>query len=195
MNYLLKNEDVIGLPTDTVYGLGCLAQSSIGIDKIYKIKGRSLSKPISICVSDIDKIGLYGDISHLDSHMINELFPGKITIVVKRQSILNPKLNPNSNLVGIRIPNCDLVRNISRINGAIALTSANISGESSSTSVDQFESLLSKLTYVIDTGSLESNLGSTVVDLSNKGYYNILRKGDDYNIFIECLEKYGLKSL
>ena len=193
MDQPIQNDDLVGLPTDTVYGIGCLAQSTEGVKKIYELKGRSQSKPISICVGDLDQISEFGETWHLPTSLLETLFPGKITIVVKRKPILNPELNPGSDKVGIRIPDSNLIRGLARNCGAIALTSANISGQPSSTRVEQFEQFLSSLVYVVDVGELQSNKGSTVVDLSQVGKFRVLRDGDECDRYVECLTSYGIE--
>ena len=86
-------------------------------------------------------------------------------------------MNPNTDLIGIRIPDSLFVREISNEMGAIALTSANISNEQSTLCVSEFSNIHSSLSAIFDGGRLNVRSGSTVVDLSIKGKYKIIREG------------------
>jgi len=79
-----------------------------------------------------------------------------------------------------------------RLQEPIALTSANISNEPSSICIDEFKPLWSQVDLVIDGGLLASNdrRGSTIVDLSDKGYYHIQRQGIDYERIIQYLQEH-----
>lgn len=99
-----------------------------------------------------------------------------------------------SGKVGIRIPNHDFIRTVVKSLGCpIALTSANISNEPSAVQIGEFKSLWDKLTCVVDDGCLSSNRsGSTVVDLSEVGFYKIIRPGMAHDNTCKLLGKYGL---
>lgn len=99
-----------------------------------------------------------------------------------------------SDKVGIRIPNHDFVRTVVKSLGCpIALTSANISNEPSAVQIGEFKSLWNKLSCVVDGGCLSSNRsGSTVVDLSEPGFYKIIRSGMAHENTCKLLRKYRL---
>lgn len=94
-------------------------------------------------------------------------------------SILEKSLNPGLNSVGVRVPDYDFIRIIARgLGSALALTSANLSGQPSSVCIKDFENLWEHCAYVYDGGELPSGrAGSTVVDLTSLGKYKILRPG------------------
>ena len=146
----LAQDRVVAVPTDTIYGFAALAQSDVGIDRLYRIKQRDYSKPIAICVSEVDDIYRwevhssnkwrstaktdfyrYGKVT-VPKPLLSSLLPGPVTVVFERTELLNPLLNPNTHLIGIRVPNFPFVRDIARrLNQAIALTSANVTAEKS----------------------------------------------------------------
>lgn len=179
---LLRNH-VIALPTDTVYGLACNANSEEAIQRLYKIKGRNEEKPVAICVADLDDFYHWGDGSHLARELLSQLLPGPVTIVVNRSVHLNnPFLNCGIRKIGIRIPDFNFIRDLSRsFRQPIALTSANRSSQKSTLHVDEFKELWAELGIVIDGGQLglqeSQRSASTVVDLSEPGYYSIIREG------------------
>lgn len=179
----LQRQQVIALPTDTVYGLACSANSEQAIQRLYEIKGRNEEKPVAICVADLEDVYHWGDADHLPREMLSQLLPGPVTIVVNRSEYLNnPFLNHGIRKIGIRIPNFDFIRSLSRMfKQPIALTSANRSSEKSTLHVDEFKSLWPELGIVIDGGQLGLTEGqrsaSTVIDLSAPGVYHIIREG------------------
>lgn len=93
--------------------------------------------------------------------------------------MLEKSLNPGLDTVGVRVPNYEFIRAIARgSKSALALTSANRSGQPSSVSTNDFEDLWQHCAYVYDGGVLPSGrAGSTVVDLVKPGIYKILRPG------------------
>lgn len=102
-----------------------------------------------------------------------------IYLCLGENSILEGSLNPGLDSIGVRVPDLDFIRSIARGAGsALALTSANLSGQPSSVSVKDFESLWPHCSYVFDGGVLPSGrAGSTIVDLMTPGVYKILRDG------------------
>ncbi|XP_067674132.1 threonylcarbamoyl-AMP synthase-like isoform X1 [Haliotis asinina] len=182
---------VVAVPTDTIYGVAGLAQNSNAVTEIYNIKQRNLEKPIAISVGDIQDIYRWSKVTVSDE-VLQDLLPGPVTVVMQRTKELNPELNPNTELVGVRIPDHDFIRALCRTcDGPIALTSANSSGSQSTLSVEEFQSLWPRLDLIFDGGRLgdteESRLGSTVVDLSVEGKFRIIREGSAYQATVDLL--------
>lgn len=100
-------------------------------------------------------------------------------IFTGESSVLERSLNPGFDSIGVRVPDCNFIRVIARGSGtALALTSANLSGQSSSVCIKDFEDLWGHCAYVYDGGLLPSGrAGSTVVDLTAPNKYKILRPG------------------
>ena len=189
---------VIAVPTDTIYGLAAAAQNSQAIRHLYEIKGRDPSKPIAICVDNIDSIALWGKVDALPSGLLESLLPGPVTVVVKRTSLLNPLLNPEISSVGIRIPDHEFIQCLcKKINMPLALTSANLSNEPSALSPEEFKNIWSCLSAVFHNGKIGDTpvlrAGSTIVDLSISGRYRILRTGSALIDTCTVLKNFGLK--
>lgn len=197
----LSQQRVIALPTDTVYGLACSANSEQAIQRLYEIKGRNEEKPVAICVGDIEDFYHWGDGGHLPKEMLSQLLPGPVTIVVNRSQYLNnPFLNNGIRKIGIRIPDFDFIRNLSRsFKEPIALTSANRSSEKSTLRVDEFKALWPQLGVVIDGGQLglteSQRSASTVIDLSEVGFYNIIREGVAATHTKQVVECFNIKPI
>lgn len=192
----LKKGNIISVPTDTIYGIAGLAQDSNAINKIYNIKRRDLSKPIAISVADVQDIFRWSKVT-VPKSLLDKLLPGAVTVVFERSDELNADLNPGTSLVGIRVPDHRLIREISRgCEGPIALTSANISAAQSTISVEEFKELWPMLDLIIDDGivgdTFQSRQGSTVVDLSKQDHYKIIRDGSALKSTVQTLETFGL---
>ncbi|XP_064408352.1 yrdC domain-containing protein, mitochondrial isoform X2 [Latimeria chalumnae] len=89
----LQQGSVIGVPTDTIYGIACLAQNSEAIRRIYEIKGRNGNKPLAICVGNVEDIYRYCTVTVPDP-LLHDLLPGPVTLVFERSGTLNKDLNP-----------------------------------------------------------------------------------------------------
>lgn len=196
----LKNGHVIAVPTDTIYGLACSANCPEAIKKLYTIKGRDSAKPVAICVTYIEDLRKWGEASHLSDQLLNSLLPGPVTVVLEKTKLLdNPFLNPSTTKIGIRIPKHRFMNETTKVfDMPVALTSANFSNEPSTLSVKEFEHLYPHLGAVFDGGVLSKGLdqnrtGSTVVDLSMNGYYDVIRRGISYESIVNILESHGLK--
>lgn len=203
----LMNGEVIAVPTDTIYGIGCLVQDPAALGKLYAIKGRHPEKPVSICVGEIDDVYRWADV-RIPRELLESLLPGPVTLFFRRQKVLNPDFNPGVPLVGVRIPDHAFIRNICReVRGApVALTSANISNTQSCLAVSEFlHDLVPRgLTVAFDGGRLcrsaedeeRCRLGSTIVDLSHGGNsFSIARPGSALENTVNILKSFGLKEL
>uniref|UniRef100_A0A8C5UAJ5 Threonylcarbamoyl-AMP synthase n=1 Tax=Malurus cyaneus samueli TaxID=2593467 RepID=A0A8C5UAJ5_9PASS len=194
----LQAGGLVAVPTDTVYGVACLAQDSAAVRSIYSLKGRNGSKPLAICLGDVERLYRYCHVNVPDE-LLRDLLPGPVTLVLRRSEELNKDLNPFTSLVGVRIPNHPFMRDLARAcSGPLALTSANISSQGSTLTVLEFQELWPQLSLIIDGGPIgdiqspECRLGSTVVDLSVSGKFSIIRPGCALTPTVEILKKYGL---
>lgn len=196
---LLQQGKVIAVPTDTVYGLACLAADSHAIQRLYEIKQRDERKPLAICLSNVKEVGIWGIIDNIPAGMLKDLLPGPYTICLRRTPALNKNLNPGIDTVGIRVPNDKFIRSVAQIVGPLALTSANVSNELSSLHPNEFRALWPELDGVFHSSTNSKKqtdarrIGSTVVDVSKLGCYSIMRRGISAHVIIRILEKYRLK--
>ncbi|XP_078423051.1 threonylcarbamoyl-AMP synthase [Cetorhinus maximus] len=189
---------VVAVPTDTIYGITCLAQNSEAIRRIYEIKGRNEDKPLAICVGNVEDIYKYCNVTVSDQ-VLRDLLPGPVTLVFQRSDELNKDLNPFTDLVGVRIPKHPFIQKLAQMCGEpLALTSANLSSQSSTLTSEEFRDLWPLLGLVVDGGPIgnmnpECRLGSTVVNLGTPGKYSIIRPGCAFDATVEILQdKHGL---
>jgi len=198
---LLQQGKIIAIPTDTVYGLAGLASNYNAIQQMYKIKKRDENKPLAICLSNVNEINTWGITNEIPRNLLENLLPGPFTICLRRTIALNPALNPGIETIGIRVPKSKFVRSVAKLAGPLALTSANVSGQPSSFHPDEFSELWPDLDGIFYQSRNTVNelddyrIGSTVIDLSQTGYYKIVRRGINSNVILEKLKKSGLKNI
>tara|TARA_Y100001968_G_C19415308_1_gene748673 strand:+ start:1336 stop:1914 length:579 start_codon:yes stop_codon:yes gene_type:complete len=174
-NALLDGRPII-YPTDTLYSFGALARDSKAIDIINKIKKRE--SPLSIVLSHIEQINHYGFIKEQYDTMIQDLLPGKYTILLKaKKHGLSKLIQNDSELIGIRIPDHDFtIQLVKQLSEPIITTSVNIHGEKPLINLDDIEKVYPEIKIFYDKEILDSK-GSTILDLSRDSIH-IVRKGD-----------------
>lgn len=198
---MLRQGKVIALPTDTVYGLACLATDTCAIQRLYEIKRRDEGKPLAICLSNVKEVGTWGILDDIPANMLEQLLPGPYTICLRRTPALNRALNPGIDTVGIRVPDNKFIRSVAQIAGPLALTSANVSSEPSSLNPYEFRALWSEVDGIFhDSNNCRKQIdqrrvGSTVVDISKPGCFTVVRHGINANLIIGKLRKYKLKNI
>lgn len=196
---ILKAGGVIAVPTDTIYGVAALAQHSESVARLFQLKRRDAGKPVAICVHDVADISQWAEVS-IPENLLRQLFPGPVTAVFCRTPRLNPALNPFTNLVGVRVPDSDFIRQTTKLcGGPLALTSANVSSEMSTLTIQEFQSLWPYLDAVFDGGDLSVSgfhrEGSTVIDFSLPGCFRILREGCVPHLCRRLLQESHLKEV
>lgn len=165
---ILKLGGVIVYPTDTCYGLGADVTNPEAVRKIYKIKRRVESKPLSMIVKDLNMIENKMELDSNKKKMLKKYLPGEVTFIVLNLDYDYIK----QNTLGIRIPNYSITKKISEeFNSPYSTTSANISGENVCYSIkeilEQFKSKKYQPELFLDAGTLKQNIPSTVVDIIN----------------------------
>ena len=193
----LKNEGVIGLPTETVYGLGGNAYSKKAVIKIFKLKGRPQFNPLIVHYYNI-KDAQKDVVTNKYFEKLYKLFcPGPITFVLKRKSAskISRYACANLNTVAIRFPKNKITRAILRkTDFPLAMPSANKSSNVSPVnSVDVFDEFNRKLKIIIDGGRCKIGIESTVIDLTSNP--KILRPGVLDKKVIEKSLKIKIKTL
>ena len=158
---------VIVYPTDTCYGIGCDATNPVAIEKIFRIKGREKDKPLPLIASSIEMIEKY---VFLEERAIKlfKAFPG-ISIALKKKGNAIPDI-VNKEKLAFRIPSNEISKRLSELSDKpIISTSANRSGDPSPYSIKEVKSSLKdslkEIDLFIDSGFLEKNPPSTIVDL------------------------------
>ena len=175
----LKKSKIVGLPTETVYGLAGNAYSKKAIEQIYSLKKSPKVNPLIVHYYDLQNLSEDVDINNTFLKLYKKLCPGPITFVMKKKklskicSIATAKLNT----VAVRFPSNRKIRTIlSKLNFPLAIPSANKStGISPVNAFDVSEEFKNKVKIIIDDGNSKIGIESTVLDLTGK--IKILRPG------------------
>ena len=186
---LINNGNIAVVPTDTVYGIIGDATNIDVIHKVYEVKKRDYSKPLILMVSSIDMLEKYVlEVNNIEKKLIDRYWPGKLTILFKKNNNVDDLITSGSELVGIRYPdNKELNELMDKLNKPLISTSCNISSKEVITSIDMLEEDISKhVSYVYDGGIL-SDTSSTIVRV-NGGKIEILRDGELSSLIREDFE-------
>ena len=191
----LSNGDVIGLPTETVYGLGGNAYSKKSIQKIYKLKGRPKSNPLIVHYFNLKDASQDIIINDRFKKLYKRFCPGPITFILtkKNGSKINSLASAKLNTIAIRFPKHRAIRSIlKKIDFPLAMPSANKSNNVSPvTAEDVFDEFNKEIKLIIDGGKCKIGIESTVVDLVSVP--KILRPGIIEKSSIEKILKKKIK--
>ncbi|HLR21595.1 MAG TPA: L-threonylcarbamoyladenylate synthase [Tissierellaceae bacterium] len=176
---LLKDGDIVSFPTETVYGLGANGLNSDAVKKIYKAKGRPSDNPLILHISNKNQLKtLVREIPEVAEILIKRFWPGPLTIIFKKGRIVPDIITGGLDTVAVRMPNHPIALElITQSEFPIAAPSANTSGKPSPTKANHvIQDMMGKIPLIIDGGSTEVGLESTVLDLSTN-IPRILRPG------------------
>ena len=176
---IIRDGGIVIFPTETVYGIGTNGFNEESIRKIYEIKKRDFSKPISLLVSNMEMVKMVAeDISDLEYALMEKFWPGPFTIILKKKKDVPDILTANGDTVGIRMPSGEIAKKIIEYAGVpIATPSANISGKPSGTNIGNIiKDFDGKVDCIIDSGESKLGVASTIVKVINNVPY-ILREG------------------
>ena len=163
----LKNGEVIGFPTETVYGLGCDARNGEAVKKVFEAKGRPADNPLICHIGDKSQIkDIVSEITPLAQKLIDSFMPGPITLVMKKSDSIADETTAGLDTVGVRMPSHPVANKFLKEAGIpVAAPSANLSGRPSPTSSRSvLEDMDGYIYAIIDGGDSEYGLESTVVD-------------------------------
>lgn len=176
---VINNGELAIIPTDTVYGIVGDATNIDVVHKVYEVKKRDYSKPLILMVSNIDMLKKYVDsINDIEKQLIRKYWPGKLTILFKKNNNVSDIITSGSSLVGIRYPNNkDLIELMERLDKPLISTSCNISSKNVITNIDMLEEDISKYVSYIYDGGILSDTSSTIVKVVDERL-EILRDGE-----------------
>ena len=168
---LLTAGELVALPTETVYGLAGNAFNERVVEKIFAVKGRPTQNPIIVHVADLDMARrCVRDWPLLADKLAASFWPGPLTIVLPRSSLIPDVVTAGGNTVGIRWPSHPFIQAVIReCNFPLAAPSANLSNAVSPTNAQHVQKALgSKIPLIVDGGQSQVGIESTVLDLTAK---------------------------
>ncbi len=164
---IITSGGLVAFPTETVYGLGVSAYRGEAVENVFKVKGRPNDNPLICHIGSIEDTYLVSDdVTDLAMKLLKEFAPGPITVVVKKGDKIAKEVTAGLDTVGIRIPELQSARDfISACKEPIAAPSANTSKRPSPTDAKTvFEDIGGKIPLILDDGSCQVGIESTVVD-------------------------------
>ena len=176
---VVSSGGVVVYPTDTIYGIGCDPYNDVSVQRIFKIKARNKKKPLPILagrLEDIEKIVSLGKIGKL---LARNYWTGALTIVSPlKDNNISTQLTAGKRIIGVRIPNNKCVLQLLKHCKYLAGTSANISGEKPPKSaLEVMSSSLHHFDALLDGGTVDKGIESTVVDIVDPTAPKIIREG------------------
>jgi len=168
---------IVGIPTDTVYGLAVAALHTDAADRLFTVKRRPRQVDLPVLVADVDQaLGLATGVPDVARKLMERWWPGALTLVVPRRPDLEADLGDDEATVGVRCPDHDVPLALCRAVGPIATTSANLHGEATlTTAADVAAAFGDSIAIVIDGGTCAGS-PSTVVDCTGNDL-KLLRDG------------------
>ena len=177
----IKAGQVLGMPTDTFYGLAADPLNLRAVERVYEIKSRSRHKPLSLLIGSVDQAEeLARPLPKEFYDLARRFWPGPLTIIVRAASGLPLKVTANTGNVALRVPAAKIP--LAVINAAgipITATSANLSGATECTTAEQVrDQLQDRIPIIVDGGTSPREVASTIVDLSNgDDRWRVIREG------------------
>lgn len=177
---LIRRGKVVGVPTDTFYGLAADPFNLAAVEEIYRVKGRPENRALPILVKSTEQAAsLARELPDSFLTLAHKFWPGALTLVVEASHLLPLKVTANTGRVAIRWPNswvaCSIIE---QFDSPITGTSANISGFPSCSSAEQLmEQLGERLPLILDTGDTGGISSSTIVDLRGDHEWELIREG------------------
>lgn len=163
---IIEDGGIVIFPTETAYGVAADATNAEAVREVYKAKQRPRSKGLTAIVSSLEQAEEYAELSSDEKKVVRELMPGPLTLVAEKKQHVPDELNES---FAFRIPGSQIARKLAE-DTPVTATSANISGNETSYSVDDIsDRLLEKADMVIDRGELEDSPTSTVAELTEDG--------------------------
>jgi len=176
----IKQGQVVGMPTDTFYGLAADPFNLRAVDLIYDVKTRSRHKPLSLLIESVEQAEyLARPLPDVFYEITRKYWPGPLTTSTKAYSRLPPKVTANTGNVALRVPASRIAVEVIRAAGVpITATSANISGASECTTAEGVRQQLgTRISMIVDGGSSPREVASTIINMSDPGHITVLRQG------------------
>lgn len=163
---LIKSGEVVGIPTETVYGLAANALDENAVKKIYIAKGRPSDNPLIVHISDLSELSaLVAEIPEKVKIMAEKFWPGPLTMIMKKSDIIPSTTSGGLDTVAVRMPQSEYARAIIKACGVpLAAPSANLSGSPSPTNAKYvYDDMNGRIPLIIDGGKSKIGVESTVI--------------------------------
>ena len=175
----IRRGEVVGVPTDTLYGLAADPFNLAAVERVFRIKGRMESKALPILIDSMERAGVLArELPEVFYRLAKAFWPGALTMIVEASNSLPLKVTGNSGRIALRWPKQPVACKLIEIaNTPLTGTSANLSGFAPCTSAHQVaEQLGDRLPLILDAGETERLVPSTIIDVRDEDY-RVVREG------------------
>ncbi|MBT8212521.1 MAG: threonylcarbamoyl-AMP synthase [Acidimicrobiia bacterium] len=173
----IKEGQLVGVPTDTVYGIAADPFRPDALERLYELKGRADTKPIAILVTTAEQgaeLAAFNDRAH---DLAGKHWPGGLTLVLAKLDTTPEWMgDPAARTVGLRCPDHEVTQALLEATGPLAATSANLAGQPSAVTADEARDIFGDAVSLYLEGEGAGGRPSTVVDLTRPGPH-VLRPG------------------
>jgi len=177
----IRAGEVLGMPTDTFYGLAADPFNLRAVERVYEIKSRSRHKPLSLLIESVDQAEeMAQPLPEEFYELARRFWPGPLTIIVRASSRLPLKVTANTGNVALRVPSSKIpLAVVQAAQIPITATSANLSGALECTTAEAVrDQLQNRIAIIVDGGTSPREVASTIVDLTDEeARWRILREG------------------
>ena len=165
----LGRHELVVMPTDTVYGIGCDAFSAKGVEALLAAKGRGTQSPPPVLIPNTQTLhALAESVPDVAVRLAETFWPGALTMILRAQPSLNWNLGETRGTVALRMPDHKIALALLEEVGPMAVSSANLTGEPAATTCQQAEAYLSSSVSVyLDGGTSPKGEASTILDLTS----------------------------
>lgn len=173
---IIREDGVISVPTDTVYGICARIDSKTAHDKLIMVKNRPLEKSFPVMCANEEQIRSISIVDEMAEKLIKEFMPGPITLVLKKNKNLPDYVTNGKDTIAVRMATSKFIKNlILKLGRPIFMTSANQSGQAESYNLDEIEKNCPNIDGMVE-GEIIFSRGSTIIDCSEEKI-KILREG------------------
>lgn len=168
---ILKSGGLVAFPTETVYGLGANALDEEAAKKIYAAKGRPSDNPLIVHIADMEHLPeIVKHVPEAAKKLADAFWPGPLTMIFDKSDCVPYGTTGGLNTVAVRMPSDSIAQELIRRGGGyVAAPSANTSGRPSPTTAQHvYEDMNGRIPLILDGGSVEIGLESTIVDLTSE---------------------------
>ena len=171
----IRAGSLVVYPTETVYGLGADALDPDAVERVFEVKGRDRSNPISFAVPSVPAAFEFVRTTDRERRFMAEFLPGPVTVLCRRRAVVPDALTAGTDRVGVRVPDHHVALSLcERAGTPITATSANVSGRESVRRVENLDAEVDEAAAVVLDGGETAGTESTVVDVSSD---ELLRRG------------------